>query len=125
MSWRHRAACRHEDPELFFPVGNSGPALRQISQAQAVCRRCPVVSDCLSWALRHGQATGVWGGLGEVERDAVGRSMTVHSKNWRTNDEHHQPDQRLVGARRTRHREGTEPSRRAGQPDAGLGAPTR
>ena len=68
MDWRHRAICRDEDPELFFPIGNTGPALLQIEQAKAVCRRCPVVSQCLAWALESGQDAGVWGGMSEDER---------------------------------------------------------
>ncbi|MEE2046582.1 WhiB family transcriptional regulator, partial [Nocardiopsis tropica] len=49
MDWRHDAACRDEDPELFFPIGNFGPALIQIEEAKAVCQRCPVSSACLKW----------------------------------------------------------------------------
>jgi WhiB family redox-sensing transcriptional regulator len=73
MSWRHRAACRHEDPELFFPVGTAGPAMEQISKAKAVCGRCAVISTCLAWAMEHGQTNGVWGGLSEGERLALRR----------------------------------------------------
>ncbi|MFI0898105.1 WhiB family transcriptional regulator [Streptomyces sp. NPDC020983] len=71
--WQLRAACRDEDPELFFPVGTSGPALLKIEEAKAVCRRCPVMDACRSWALETGQEAGVWGGLSEDERRAVRR----------------------------------------------------
>lgn len=73
MDWRHRAFCRDGDPELFFPIGNTGPALQQIEEAKAVCRRCPVTQDCLTWALETGQDAGVWGGLSEDERRALKR----------------------------------------------------
>ena len=73
MDWRHDAICRDEDPELFFPIGTSGPALLQVEQAKAVCRRCPVTEECLSWALESGQDAGVWGGMSEDERRAVKR----------------------------------------------------
>ena len=69
MDWRHKAICRDEDPELFFPVGNSGPALSQIAQAKLVCNRCPVARQCLSWAIE----SGVWGGMAEDERRALKR----------------------------------------------------
>jgi WhiB family transcriptional regulator, redox-sensing transcriptional regulator len=71
MDWRSRAACRAEEPELFFPVGTSGPALVQTARATAVCRRCPVMIRCRDWALTTGQTTGVWGGMSEVQRRAA------------------------------------------------------
>lgn len=73
MDWRHNAVCREEDPELFFPLGNTGPALLQIEEAKAVCRRCPVMEPCLQWALEAGVDDGVWGGLSEDERRAMKR----------------------------------------------------
>lgn len=73
MDWRHKAVCRDEDPELFFPVGNSGPALAQIASAKQVCTRCSVVTECLTWALETGQDAGVWGGMSEDERRALKR----------------------------------------------------
>src|SRR5258707_10120086 len=67
------AACRDVDPELFFPIGNTGPALLQIDEAKQVCARCKVSEACLQWALDSGQDSGVWGGLSEDERRALKR----------------------------------------------------
>lgn len=73
IDFRHQAACREEDPELFFPVGNTGSALLQIEEATAVCRRCPVRETCLQWALDTNQDAGVWGAMSEDERRAIKR----------------------------------------------------
>ncbi|MGH8908765.1 MAG: WhiB family transcriptional regulator [Egibacteraceae bacterium] len=74
MDWRHKAACLDEDPELFFPVGITGPALDQTERAKAVCRGCAVIAQCLSWALETHQSDGVWGGMGEDERRGLRRA---------------------------------------------------
>ena len=80
MDWRDRAACRSEDPELFFPVGDGAPALLQIAEAKAVCRRCPVVAECLTWALESGQGYGVWGGLTpDGRRELKRRSLPIRA----------------------------------------------
>ena len=73
MDWRHIAACRDEDPELFFPIGTTGPAALQVEEAKAVCRRCDVRVECLQWALETAQDAGVWGGTSEDERRALKR----------------------------------------------------
>ena len=67
MDWRDKAACLTVDPELFFPVGNTGPAVDQIEKAKSVCARCTVTEICLQYALETGQDSGVWGGLSEDE----------------------------------------------------------
>jgi WhiB family transcriptional regulator, redox-sensing transcriptional regulator len=72
-AWRMKAACLDEDPELFFPKGTTGHALEQIEQAKAVCNQCPVIDECLEWALDSNQDSGVWGGRSEEERRSLRR----------------------------------------------------
>ncbi len=66
--WRDLAACRDTDPDLFFPVGTTGPAIEQIENAKAVCRTCDAQSLCLEFALATNQDSGIWGGTSEDER---------------------------------------------------------
>jgi WhiB family redox-sensing transcriptional regulator len=66
--WRKLAACRHTEPDLFFPVGTTGPAIDQIDAAKRVCQSCEVTEPCLEFALATNQESGVWGGTSEEER---------------------------------------------------------
>jgi WhiB family redox-sensing transcriptional regulator len=70
-NWRDDAACRDADPEVFFPIGTAGPALRQIGEAKRICRACPAEMQCLAWALDNDVSDGVWGGTTEDERRAI------------------------------------------------------
>jgi len=67
--WHDRAACDGRDPSgtIFFPERGQSAA-----RAKAICAGCPVVGECLEWALQnHREAEfGILGGMGERERRA-------------------------------------------------------
>ena len=73
-----RAECRHHDPELWFPISKSD---KSIGRARNICQGlCPVMDECLTYALRYDQWNGMWGGLTEIERrhlppDEVARAL--------------------------------------------------
>lgn len=71
--WRHLGECQNSDPELFFPIGESGLAKEQIADAKRICSTCDVQATCRQWALDTAQEHGVWGGLSEGERRALKR----------------------------------------------------
>lgn len=73
--WSDRAACRGEDPELFFPVGEGKAFEAQTKRAVRVCRRCDVTQDCLNSALELG-SIGVWGGTTDDDRRKLRRRLT-------------------------------------------------
>jgi WhiB family redox-sensing transcriptional regulator len=66
--WRDQAACRDTDPDLFFPIGSTGPAIEQIDAAKTVCMQCEARRSCLEFALTTNQESGIWGGTSEEER---------------------------------------------------------
>ena len=78
--WRERASCRDTDPDLFFPVGTTGPALEQIEAAKAVCRACDAQAPCLEFALATNQESGVWGGTAEEERRKLRKAWLARQR---------------------------------------------
>ncbi|MCP5029453.1 MAG: WhiB family transcriptional regulator [Actinomycetia bacterium] len=80
MRWRTNAACRDTDPDLFFPVGTTGPAIAQISAAKDICTSCDAQGSCLEFALMTNQDSGVWGGTSEEERRQLRRARNARRR---------------------------------------------
>jgi WhiB family redox-sensing transcriptional regulator len=78
--WRDHAACRDTNPDLFFPVGTTGPAIEQIEQAKAVCMQCDSQTACLEFALVTNQDSGVWGGTSEEERRKLRKAWLARQR---------------------------------------------
>jgi WhiB family redox-sensing transcriptional regulator len=78
--WRDRAACRDTEPDLFFPIGTTGPALEQIEAAKAVCRMCEAQPACLEFALATNQESGVWGATSEEERRRLRKAWLARQR---------------------------------------------
>jgi len=78
--WRDDAACRDTDPDLFFPVGSTGPAVEQIESAKEVCCACPAQAACLEFALTTNQESGIWGGTSEEERRKLRRAWLARQR---------------------------------------------
>ena len=66
--WRESANCITADPDLFHPTDGNGHWIgrHQATEAKAVCSRCPVIAECLAWAMDEDY--GIAGGLTAAER---------------------------------------------------------
>lgn len=71
--WQMDAACRGQDTSQFYhPENERGPSrARRERQAKAVCSGCPVLQNCLRWALAAREPYGVWGGMSVEERELI------------------------------------------------------
>lgn len=62
-SWRTKAKCANEDPELFFAEERSDRM-----RARKICRTCPVAVACVTEAFDKDIEFGIWGGLSPKDR---------------------------------------------------------
>ncbi len=65
-AWMARGNCRNYPPATFFPSDGVG-----VDRARAICKGCPVVTECLEYALAERVEHGVWGGCSERERRRI------------------------------------------------------
>jgi WhiB family redox-sensing transcriptional regulator len=79
-AWRGRSACRDSDPDVFFPIGTTGPALEQIETARRICTACGVADECLEFALATNQEAGIWGGTTEEERRKLRKAWVARQR---------------------------------------------
>lgn len=78
-SWHDHAACKSEDPALFFNSDESEEGFERAQRERAarrVCASCPVSTECLRHALTRPEEFGIWGGLNPAERERL-RSRQV------------------------------------------------
>jgi len=78
-NWRLEAACRHEDPDLFFAAEGETAHARQAREAsaRAICAGCIVRSPCLDFRLtfEHQRDGDIWAGYDGEERYGLRRAM--------------------------------------------------
>jgi hypothetical protein len=57
-------------PNVFFPEDISDPEARAVATktAKAICKACPMVDECFTYAMETHQRYGIWGATSPQDR---------------------------------------------------------
>lgn len=66
--WRENAACRGQNPRVFYEYTN-----RDLPVLRAFCAECATRNECLEFALANREPAGLWGGYTTKEREQLSR----------------------------------------------------
>jgi WhiB family transcriptional regulator, redox-sensing transcriptional regulator len=71
--WHLRAECRRVSADYFFAPENEGrdTRLRRERVAKQICRACPVLLVCRSYAVNARESHGIWGATTPRERQRL------------------------------------------------------
>ncbi len=72
VGWQDSAGCAGTPDEWWFPSVQH-PNRRKERTAKVICGRCPVIVECLSWALEVDDRWAILGGLTPTERANISR----------------------------------------------------
>lgn len=67
--WVKGALCAQVGGDFWFPENNENPY-----DAKRICKACPVINECLAYALRNDERDGVWGGTSPNDRRKMQRT---------------------------------------------------
>ena len=70
--WHVHAACRYADSKVDWT--DAKPGSKAAADCKAICRLCPVRLTCAITPLTEGESYGVWGGMDQVDREALRRA---------------------------------------------------
>ena len=76
LAWHSQAACNGLG-DVMFPAARVGRIGVDYRDALAICRGtattegCPVLNECLEWALAAEEPHGCWGGVTPIQRQKM------------------------------------------------------
>ncbi len=66
LQWQQSADCRGLGTGLFF---GDGP--ERLHTAREICASCPVMTECLAYAVAHADVMGTWAGTTARQRQKL------------------------------------------------------
>ena len=67
-AWREKALCKKYKDIDFFSED-----IGAIRKSISICNRCPVIAECLHYAITKEEVFGVWGGISQRNRRPLHR----------------------------------------------------
>lgn len=61
-AWIKWAGCKGADTSIFFADKEQDSFRERQKAAEAICKNCPVIVECATYALENNEAQGTWGG---------------------------------------------------------------
>ena len=75
--WTSKAKCKGMDTNFFFPDERDKRDTKKINKAKEFCVGCPVLEECLTYAIDNDIRVGVFGGMSRKQRRLESRMRKI------------------------------------------------